>query len=59
MAKLDGLPNLTYNSDSAVADYQPGANESIFAMVSGKLLIDGNAEQPLAFTQSFLMCKGG
>ena len=59
MTKLNSLPNLTYDSASAVADYQPSVNESILAMVSGRLFIDGNKDQPLTFTQTFVLCPGG
>ena len=59
MGKQGGLPNLTYDAASAVADYQPSANDGIFCFVSGCLFIDGNAEAPLRFTQTFLLQKGG
>ena len=59
MEKLSGLPNLTYDAASAVADYQPSTNGAIFVLVSGCLFIDGNQEQPLRFTQTFLLCPGG
>ena len=59
MEKLSGLPNLTYDAASAVADYQPSNNGGIFVLVSGCLFIDGNQEQPLRFTQTFLLCPGG
>jgi len=59
MGKQAGLPNLTYDGDSAVADYQPSVNDGIFVLVSGCLFIDGNREAPLRFTQTFLLQKGG
>ena len=59
MEKQGGLPNLTYDSNNAVTDFQPSVNEGIFCLVSGCLFIDGNQEQPLKFTQTFLLAKGG
>ena len=59
MGKMGGLPNLTFDSANACIDYQPSVNDSIFVLVSGCLFIDGNAEQPLRFTQTFLLAKGG
>ena len=57
--KIGGLPNLTFNPESAVMDFQPSTNNAIFVLVSGALCIDGNAAQPLNFTQTFLLCPGG
>ena len=59
MGKLGGLPNLTYDSEGAVADYQPSVNNGIFVLVQGTLYIDGNREQPLRFTHTFLLQQGG
>ena len=59
MEKLNGLPNLTFDSASAVADYQPSQNDGIFVLVSGCLCIDGNTDAPLRFTQTFLLARGG
>ena len=59
MGKLNGLPNLTYDSANAVADYQPSVNDGIFVLVGGCLFIDGNQEAPLRFTQTFFLQKGG
>ncbi len=59
MEKQGGLPNLTYDSANAIADYQPSINDGIFVLVNGCLFIDGNQEAPLRFTQTFLLQKGG
>ncbi len=59
MEKQGGLPNLTYDSANAIADYQPSINDGIFVLVNGCLFIDGNQAQPLRFTQTFLLQKGG
>ena len=59
MEKMVGLPNLTFDSNSAVFDYQPSVNNGIFVLVTGCLFIDGNQEQPLKFTQTFLLQQGG
>merc|ERR1719336_2654150 len=55
MEKLGGLPNLTFDSNGAQFDYQPSVNNGIFVLVTGCLFIDGNQEQPLKFTQTFLL----
>ena len=57
--KMGALPNLTFDNASAAIDLQPSANNGIFVLVQGKLCIDGNAEQPLNFTQTFLLQPGG
>lgn len=59
MEKLGGLPNLTFDSNGAQFDYQPSVNNGIFVLVTGCLFIDGNQEQPLKFTQTFLLQQGG
>ena len=57
--KQNSLPNLVFDSANAMIDYQPSVNDGIFVLVSGTLLIDGNADAPLRFTQTFLLAKGG
>ena len=57
--KIGALPNLTFDSENAQIDFQPSVNDGIVAMVNGQLIIDGNAEAPLRFTQCFLLQKGG
>ena len=59
MGKLGGLPNLTFDGNSAQIDCQPSVNEGILVLVNGTLCIDGNAEAPLKFTQTFMLQKGG
>ena len=48
--KLGALPNLTFDAQNAVMDYQPSVNNGIFVLIAGNLFIDGNQEQPLKFT---------
>ena len=57
--KIGGLPALTFDSQSAVMDFQPSISNGIFVLVSGVLYIDGNREQPLNFTQTFMLAVGG
>jgi hypothetical protein len=59
MGKQGGLPNLTFDGNSAQIDCQPSVNEGILVLVNGTLYIDGNAEAPLKFTQTFMLQKGG
>ena len=57
--KIQGLPNLSYDPNGAVVDIQPSINDGIFVFINGSLIIDGNASQPLKFTQTFLLQTGG
>ena len=57
MGKLSGLPNIDFDATNAVTDFQPSVNEGIFAMINCSMAIDGG--QPLRFTQTFLLQKGG
>ncbi len=40
-------------------DAQPTFNNGILAFVNGDLIIDGNVEQPMKFSQVFHLCQGG
>ena len=57
MGKLGGMPSIKHNL--LTFDAQPTFNNGILCFVSGDLIIDGNAEQPMKFAQSFQLIPGG
>lgn len=49
MGKIEGLPNLTFDSNAAVIDIQPSMSDSILVLINGALCIDADSP-PLRFT---------